>query len=80
MNSIVIPRFENLKITKTKESSTFLCMHYNSLDVVHKLRLGNKVLPINIVYHLNDYNFLDIGVIYFKNICINSLFCTKMKK
>jgi hypothetical protein len=80
VNSIVIPRFENLKITKTKESSTFLCMHYNSLDVVHKLRLGNKVLPINIVYHLNDYNFLDIGVIYFKNICINSLFCTKMKK
>lgn len=80
VNSIVIPRFQNLKITKTQENSSFLCIHYSSIEVVHKLRLGNKILPINIIYHLNNYDFLDIGFIYFKGVCVNSLFCTIIEK
>lgn len=80
VNSIVIPRFKNLKIIKMQEKFPFLCIEYSSVDVVHKLRLGSKTLPINIVYHLNDYNFLDIGFIYFKGICVNSLFYTSIKK
>jgi len=48
--------------------------------MLYKLRLGSKMLPISIVYHLNDYNFLDIGFVYFKDICVNSLFCVNLKK
>ncbi len=80
VNSIVVPRFKDLKISKAKENSPFLCIQYSSVDVVHKLRLGSKMLPISIVYHLNDYNFLDIGFVYFKDICVNSLFCVNLKK